>query len=292
MIGLGAGLAKLRAGLLPARLDADVEEVLADLERRLLEADAGTATARELVTQVRARLDAAAGQVDIAAALRAVITELLQRLAPPPAPPQSIPHVVLMAGTNGSGKTTTVAKLARQAAEQGQQVVLAASDTFRAAAADQLQVLAERLGDKVRVVSDKDPGATAYNAVTAAAASKADVVLIDTAGRQPTSKALMAEVVKIDRAVGKALPGAPHERILALDANTGQNALRQLEVFDEALGLSGLVVTKLDAGSRGGGVILAIAATRSLPLRYVGVGEGVDDLLLFDPAAFAAALFA
>ena len=291
MISLADGLAKLRAGLLPQRTAATAAEVLADLEHRLLAADVGTAATRALVARIKERAGAAEDMAAIGGAIRGTLAELLEPLAPRPPPAVAGPRVVMLVGVNGGGKTTTVAKLARQAVAEGQQVVLAAADTFRAAAPEQLRELAGRLGAGVKVVAENDPGAAAYNAVAAAAAAGAGLVLIDTAGRQPNSKALMAEAAKIDKAAGKALAGAPHEKILALDANTGQNALRQLELFDAGLGLSGLVLTKLDGSSRGG-VLLAIAHQHRLPLNYIGVGEGVDDLLPFDPAAFVDALFA
>nr|MBF2735678.1 signal recognition particle receptor subunit alpha [Betaproteobacteria bacterium AqS2] len=265
MISLAAGLAKLRAGLLPQRTAATAAEVLADLERRLLAADVGTAATRAVVARVKERAGGSEEMAAIGAAIRATLAELLAPLAPRPAPaPESGPRVVMLVGVNGGGKTTTVAKLARQEIEAGGQVVLAAADTFRAAAPEQLAELAGRLGPAARVVTDKDPGAAAYNAVAAGVAAGAGLVLIDTAGRQPNSKALMAEAAKIDKAAGKALAGAPHEKVLALDANTGQNALRQLELFDAELGLTGLVLTKLDGSSRGG-VILAIAHGRQIP---------------------------
>lgn len=287
---LAKGLGIFRQSLGSSLSQRDKAKVLAELERVLLQADAGTKAARELVALADAKAAGATELAAVGAAVRAALAEMLARLEAPPPAWESRPHVVLMVGANGGGKTTTTAKLASAAARAGKQVVLAAADTFRAAAAQQLQTLAARLGENVRVVAGaRDPGAAAYAAVEAAVAAEAELAIIDTAGRQATSAALMAEVVKIAKAVAKALPGAPHETILALDANTGQNALRQIEVFDAALKLTGCVLTKLDGSARGG-VILALAATGAPPVHYVGVGEGVDDLVPFASAEYAAAL--
>lgn len=291
MAGLKAALGRMRDrfGALPANPDAD--GFFKDLEGALLRSDVGTETAKWIAAQVKERAGENADLAALGSATMESVGELLGRLADRPVPWKTVPHVVMLVGTNGGGKTTTVAKLARKAQEDGKTVVLAAADTFRAAATAQLDALARTLGN-VRVVRDaEDPGAVAYGAVSAGIASKADLVVIDTAGRQPTSDALMAEAKKIDRAVSKAMDGAPHERILAIDANTGQNALRQVEAFDGGLGLTGCVLTKLDGTARGG-IIMAIALKHPVPVMYVGVGEGTDDLIPFRPGEFAEALFA
>ena len=291
MVSLFSGLRRTRTGLALALTPSEKSEVFADLEERLLLADTGTKAASHIVKLTREKAGKDPDIVTVGQAIRDSIGELLQRLHVEPVVWHTVPHVILMVGTNGGGKTTTVAKLARQAAMAGKSVILAAADTFRAAAVEQLQALGARLDGDVRVIAgDKDPGATAYNAVAAGCAAQTDLVIIDTAGRQPTSKSLMAEARKINNAIGKALPGAPHEKILAIDANTGQNALQQVMSFDSDIGLTGCVLTKLD-GTACGGVILAIASERALPVHYVGVGEGVDDLVPFDSAEFLSALF-
>ena len=209
---------------------------------------------------------------------------------------QAAPCVIMIAGVNGSGKTTSIGKLAKWIQSQGKTVLLAAGDTFRAAAREQLESWGERNGVSVISQQNGDPGAVVFDAVSAARARGIDVVLADTAGRLPTQLHLMEEIRKVKRVLGKALPGAPHEILLVLDANTGQNALAQVRAFDEALGLTGLVLTKLD-GTAKGGVVAAIALMRSqgpaqrpIPLYFVGVGEGVDDLRPFVARDFVEAL--
>jgi fused signal recognition particle receptor len=191
---------------------------------------------------------------------------------------------------NGSGKTTSIGKLARYYQNRGKTVLLAAGDTFRAAAREQLASWAER--NQVAVISQKsgDPAAVIFDAVKAAVARGTDVVLADTAGRLPTQLHLMEEIKKVKRVVAKALPGAPHEVLLVLDANTGQNALAQVRAFDAAIGVTGLILTKLD-GTAKGGVIAAIARERPIPVRFAGIGEGLDDLRPFDAGEFVSALF-
>ena len=202
------------------------------------------------------------------------------------------PRVVLVVGVNGSGKTTTVGRLAALARTRGERVLIAAADTFRAAAIDQIAVWAERAGvELVRGSPGGDPAAVAFDAVEAALARGVDLVLVDTAGRLQTHAGLMDELTKISRVIGRKLPGAPHEVLLVLDANTGQNAIRQAHEFSRAVGVTGIVLAKLD-GTAKGGVVLGIAQEVGIPVRFVGIGEGLRDLCEFDAEAFVRALFA
>ena len=197
----------------------------------------------------------------------------------------------MVVGVNGVGKTTTIGKLAARLRSEGKSVLFAAADTFRAAAIEQLQVWAERAGaDMVKHCHGSDPAAVAFDAVEAAMARGADVVIVDTAGRLHTKVHLMEERKKIQRSVAKKMPGAPHEVMLVLDATTGQNALQQAKLFNEALGLTGLTLTKLD-GTAKGGIVVAICKELNVPLRFIGVGEQIDDLQPFDPRKFVEALF-
>jgi fused signal recognition particle receptor len=196
----------------------------------------------------------------------------------------------MLAGVNGSGKTTSIGKLAHYYQARGQSVLLAAGDTFRAAAREQLAAWGARNNVSVIAQQSGDPAAVIFDAVNAAVARGTDIVLADTAGRLPTQLHLMEEIRKVKRVIAKALPGAPHEVLLVLDANNGQNALAQVRAFDAALGVTGLVLTKLDGTARGG-IIAAIARERPLPVRFVGVGEGLDDLRPFQAEEFVAALF-
>jgi fused signal recognition particle receptor len=200
------------------------------------------------------------------------------------------PFVIMLVGVNGAGKTTSIGKLAKYFQGQGKSVLLAAGDTFRAAAREQLLEWGKR--NNVTVISQQkgDSAAVCFDAVNSAIANQIDVVLVDTAGRLPTQLNLMAEIQKVKRVIGKALNGAPHEVLLVLDSNIGQNALNQVKVFDNALKLTGLILTKLD-GTAKGGVICAISSVRPVPLRYIGVGEGIDDLRPFDAKSYVDALF-
>lgn len=276
---------KVRFSPDPKALDA--------LEEALLAADVGPGTALELVEAVKAeagRRDA--GESDVVR--RVLKAEIERRLSIPgpasgaPAPGQ--PRVVLMVGVNGTGKTTTAAKLAARAAAAGGKPVLAAADTFRAAAIEQLEVWAGRIGiPLVKHRSGADPAAVVFDACVVAKSRGADLLLVDTAGRLHTKHNLMEELSKIRRIAGREIEGAPHEVLLVLDAVTGMNGLAQAREFLKAAGVTGLVLTKMD-GTAKGGVILAIVRELNLPVRYVGVGETADDLLDFDPAAFASAL--
>jgi fused signal recognition particle receptor len=266
----------------PAALDA--------LEEGLLAADVGPATAAELVAAVKAeagRRDAAEQDV-VRRVLKVEIARRLSVRGPDVA--RGSPHVILMVGVNGTGKTTTVAKLAARAVVAGKSVILAAADTFRAAAVEQLEVWASRLNvPLVKHASGADPAAVVHDACAAALARKVDLLLVDTAGRLHTKHNLMEELSKIRRIAARSIPGAPHEVLLVLDAVTGMNGVAQAREFMKSVGVTGLVLTKMD-GTAKGGVILAIVRELALPVRYVGVGETAEDLLDFDPAAFAEAL--
>jgi fused signal recognition particle receptor len=221
-------------------------------------------------------------------ALRGAIEEALGESTPRPR--TSKPWVILVSGVNGVGKTTSIGKLTARFMAAGDRVLLVAADTFRAAAIDQLGVWAERVGaDLVRHQSGADPAAVAFDGVKAAAAREVDVVIVDTAGRLHTRQNLMEELRKVTRVIGKAIPGAPHEVWLVLDATTGQNAIHQAKVFSEALGVTGIVITKLD-GTAKGGAALAVREALGVPIVWLGVGEGVDDIRPFSAAEFATAL--
>jgi fused signal recognition particle receptor len=251
------------------------------------------------MVKVRAMLDATPARGEVA---RRLVTEmvraaLLEPLRPCQAPldiSTAKPFVIMLLGVNGSGKTTTAAKLAERFRRDGRRVVLGAADTFRAAAVEQLQVWGARIGAEViaQPPTEKgcpDPAAVAFDAVRAGVARGADVVCVDTAGRLHTKSNLMEELKKIVRVMDKALPGAPHERLLVIDATVGQNGLAQARQFHDAVGVTGLAVTKLDGTARGG-IVVAIAQSMKLPIRYVGVGETAEDLMEFDAGRFVAAL--
>jgi len=266
-------------------------EALEDLEALLFSADLGVATAESLLSEVRRQAsggDAAA----VREVLRRAVRERLRRVEPgPPRELAGPPHVILVLGVNGSGKTTTIGKLAARHVAAGRSVVLGAGDTFRAAAIEQLQVWGERVGCEVVAGSEGgDPAAVAFDTLKAATARRADVALIDTAGRLQTRKPLMEELAKIARVIGREVEGAPHETLLVLDANTGQNAISQARLFAEAAPLTGICLTKLD-GTAKGGVIVGLADELGIPVRYVGVGEKVEDLRDFHADEFVEALF-
>lgn len=258
-----------------------------ELETVLLVSDVGVAATHDLLENLRARAkrERYTEAAELRAALREALLELLRPIAVPLDVAAHRPFVIMLAGVNGSGKTTSIGKLANYYQLQNKKVLLAAGDTFRAAAREQLQAWGER--NKVTVVAQQsgDAAAVIYDAIGAAMARGIDIVLADTAGRLPTQLHLMEEIKKVKRVIDKALPGAPHEVLLVLDANTGQNALNQVKAFDAALGVTGLVLTKLD-GTAKGGVIAAIARERPIPLRFIGVGEGLDDLRPFSAEDF------
>ena len=265
--------------------------VLDDLEALLLGADLGPRTADALLAAVR-REAAGGDAAAVRSALRAAILEKLRRVQPAGGlDTVGKPHVVLVLGVNGSGKTTTIGKLAARHGAAGRRVLLGAGDTFRAAAVEQLQIWGERVGCEVIAgTAGGDPAAVAFDTVKAAVARGADVALIDTAGRLQTQRPLMEELAKVARVIGRELPGAPHETLLVLDANTGQNAISQARLFTQAARVTGLVLTKLD-GTAKGGVIVGLSDELGIPVRYVGVGESVDDLRDFDAEDFVDALF-
>jgi fused signal recognition particle receptor len=269
-----------------------------ELETVLIAADVGVAATTHLLAELRdrARREGYTEAGQLKEALKAALRGLLEPVAVPLVPGAERPFVIMLAGVNGSGKTTSIGKLAHYYQAQGRSVLLAAGDTFRAAAREQLIAWGER--NNVAVISQQsgDASAVIFDAIHAAKARGTDIVLADTAGRLPTQLHLMEEIKKVKRVIAKALPGAPHEVLLVLDANTGQNALAQVRAFDDALGVTGLVLTKLD-GTAKGGVIAAIAHAQSLPprgrpipVRFIGVGEAMDDLRPFDAGEFVAAL--
>src|SRR5688572_1524839 len=269
-----------------------------ELETVLLTSDVGVAATEFLIENLRARAkrEGYTEAIELKEALGDLLLELLRPIARPLDVSAAKPFVIMLAGVNGSGKTTSIGKLAHYYQQQGKKVLLAAGDTFRAAAREQLIAWGERNNVTVIAAQSGDAAAVIFDAVNAAAARGIDVVLADTAGRLPTQLHLMEEIRKVKRVIDKAAPGAPHEVLLVLDANTGQNALAQVKAFDDALGVTGLVMTKLD-GTAKGGVIAAIAHTRAkahpgepVPLRFIGVGEGLDDLRPFDAEDFVAAL--
>jgi fused signal recognition particle receptor len=268
-------------------------EILDELETRLLGADVGVEATELLLDQLRRRVARKElGDVEaLIGALREAITELLAPCARPLAiDPAAKPYVILVVGVNGSGKTTSIGKLARRLSGEGRKVMLAAGDTFRAAAIEQLTVWAQRSGaDLVAQQSGADPAAVAFDAMTAAKSRGCDVLIADTAGRLHSQSHLMEELKKVKRVIARTDPAAPHEVLLVLDANQGQNALAQAVQFHEAVGVTGLVLTKLDGTARGG-IVLAIARRLGLPIRFIGIGEGAEDFGEFDAAAFAAAL--
>jgi fused signal recognition particle receptor len=264
--------------------------LLEELEELLITADLGVDTTLYLIQALNERLKRRElGDVDrLKAALQAEMVAVLK--GPPPQERTARPWVTLLVGVNGVGKTTTIAKLAHQDRLQGLTPLLIAADTFRAAAVEQLEIWGERVGAAViKQKSGADPAAVAFDGLAAALARGADTVYVDTAGRLQTKVNLMEELKKIHRTAAKKLPGAPHEVLLILDATTGQNALSQARLFHEAVGVTGIILTKLD-GTAKGGVALAVAHETGIPLRYIGVGEGLDDLRPFDAETFVAAI--
>ncbi len=269
------------------------EDLLEELESTLIMADCGIEASTHLVNALRKRWkrDLLETADELQVALADELTTLLAPLEAPLDVGTHKPFIIMVAGINGSGKTTSIGKLAKWYQSQGKKVLLVAGDTFRAAAREQLQSWGERNGVDVISQAGGDAAAVAFDAVNAARARGADVVLVDTAGRLPTQLHLMEEIAKVRRVIAKADPTAPHEVLLVLDANIGQNALGQVKAFDKAVGVTGLVVTKLD-GTAKGGVLAAIARQYPRPLRFIGVGEGIDDLRPFHAREYADALFA
>lgn len=296
---LKAGIQKTRTGLVErledvvsGRKEIDAE-LLEELEYALITADIGVSTVSEILEQVRQRADrkqiADAGQIKTL--IRERLLEVLEATERPVTHVSEPPAVVMVVGVNGSGKTTTIGKLAARYKADGRSVLLCAADTFRAAAIEQLEVWGDRTSSEViRQQAGSDPSAVLFDALQAARARKTDYVIVDTAGRLHTKSNLMAELEKMRRTAARVAPGAPHEVLLALDATTGQNGLEQARRFTETSGVTGIVLTKLD-GTAKGGIVVAIARELNLPIRYIGVGERADDLLPFEADKYVASLF-
>jgi len=289
------GLRKTREALesLLSRVKSrEGEEFLRSLEKSLIAADIGVRTSQELVAGMRGKSVLSMGEREAGRLLRedliAILKPYEKKLT---VSSSSGPFVILVLGVNGVGKTTTIAKIAKKLKDQGRKVILAAGDTFRAAGIEQLVIWAQKAGvDVIKGAPGSDPSAVIFDSIKAAVFRKMDVVIADTAGRQHTKVDLMNELSKVKRAMGKALPGSPHETFLVLDAGTGQNTMSQAREFHSVLGLTGLIMTKLDGTARGG-TIVSIVREFSLPVVYLGFGEGIDDLLEFRASDYVEALF-
>ncbi len=268
------------------------DSTLEELEEILIMSDVGAIAASDIIAAIRERAKKGETKdiLEVKELLKREMTEMLGD-AQPIAVDGKRPFVILAVGVNGVGKTTTIGKLASRFRSQGLSVLLAAGDTFRAAGIEQLEIWSQRAGTQmVKHQKGSDPAAVAFDAVSAAMNRHTDIVIIDTAGRLHTKSNLMEELKKVRRSVDKAMPGAPHETLLVVDATTGQNALRQAEIFHEAVGISGIALTKLD-GTAKGGIIFAIRKGLGIPVRLIGIGEGIDDLRDFEPKDFVEALF-
>ena len=301
---LEGGLEKTRSSLL-GKLNVLVrgkdtvdEEVLDDLEEVLVTSDVGVQTTIDIIGRIEERVarDKYVSTGELNGIMRDEIADLMLSHAPDrpadfDAPLPNKPHVIMVVGVNGVGKTTTIGKLAYRYREAGRDVLLGAADTFRAAAVEQLEIWARRAGvDLVKQGHGADPAAVAFDTLAAANGRGADVVIIDTAGRLHTKGGLMDELAKIKRVMDRQVPGAPHEVLLVLDASVGQNAVRQAEEFTRSVDVTGLVLTKLD-GTAKGGIVICISNEFKIPVKYIGVGEGIEDLQVFDRRAFVDALF-
>ncbi|MBC7928209.1 MAG: signal recognition particle-docking protein FtsY [Bryobacteraceae bacterium] len=296
---LKEGIEKTRSGL-TERLEEAVSgkkqidaDLLDELEYTLITADIGVRTATEILDQIRMRVDRKLinDSGELKNLIREHLLEVLQAAERPMPHVDVPPAVVMVVGVNGAGKTTTIGKLAQRYKGEGRSVLLAAADTFRAAAIEQLEVWGQRTStDVIRQQQGSDPSSVVYDALQAAKSRGIDYVIVDTAGRLHTKDNLMAELEKMKRTARKVIPEAPHEVLLVLDATTGQNGLEQARRFTESSGVTGIVLTKLD-GTAKGGVVVAITRELGLPIRFVGVGEKVDDLLPFKPETFIASLF-
>jgi fused signal recognition particle receptor len=296
---LKSGVQKTRAGLVERledmlqgakQIDADL---LDELESTLIGADIGVRTTEEILDRIRQRVDRkmVGDAAELEGLIREHLLEILQSSERPMPRVAEPPAVILVVGVNGSGKTTTIGKLAQRFRGEQRSVLLCAADTFRAAAIEQLEVWGQRTNtDVIRQKQGADPSAVLFDALQSARARKTDYVIVDTAGRLQTKTNLMAELEKMRRTAGRVIPDAPHEVLLVLDATTGQNGLEQARKFTETSGVTGIVLTKLD-GTAKGGIVIAIARELNIPIRYVGIGEKVDDLLPFDPEKFIASLF-
>ena len=279
--------------LAAAVLDPGDAEVWERLEEALIQADCGVPATVAVVERLEAEAETGGltSAAELSARLRAVVTELMTPPGDPRIDISRRPAVILVSGVNGTGKTTSIGKIAWHLREAGRTCVIGAADTFRAAAGEQLETWAQRAGaDFVSSQSGADPAAVAFDALGAAEARGRDVVIVDTAGRLHTQGHLMEELRKIHRVIGQRIEGAPHEVLLTIDATTGQNGLQQARLFAEAVAVTGIVLTKLD-GTAKGGIALAIAHELGIPVKLIGVGEGIEDLRPFDPADFARALF-
>jgi len=291
---LKTGLSKTRQsfskkfdGILAGNRKID-DEVLEQIEETLITSDVGVATTTELIQRISQKASDIKTAEDFKSHLKAEMLSFVDF-------DQSIkitakPHVMMIVGVNGVGKTTTIGKLAAKYISQGKKVLLSASDTFRAAAVEQLQIWADRSGaDIVKHRDNADPAAVAFDSIEAAVARDVDIVLVDTAGRLQTKINLMEQLKKIKRSISKKMPDAPHEVLLVLDATTGQNAVSQAKLFHEGIGITGIILAKLD-GTAKGGIVLSICHTLKIPIRYIGIGESIDDLQEFDPKLFIDAL--
>ncbi|HWQ74890.1 MAG TPA: signal recognition particle-docking protein FtsY, partial [Syntrophomonas sp.] len=293
------GLSKTRQNV-GGKIDALVrstrkldEEFFEELEEILIQADVGMDTSLALVDKIRTTVKKQKinDPLQVTALLQDAVAEVLGSESTPLVVAPAKPTVILVVGVNGAGKTTTIAKLAHKYKQEQHKVLLAAGDTFRAAAIDQLQIWADRIGvELIQHQEGADPGAVVFDAISAARARKADILIIDTAGRLQNKTNLMKEISKIRKVIEKEMPSAPHEVLLVLDATTGQNAISQARIFSEATGVSGIVLTKLD-GTAKGGIVIAVARELGIPVKLVGIGEGMEDLREFSPEVFARALF-
>ncbi len=267
------------------------EQLLEELEERLITSDLGVQTTMDLIRSVSGKSSKISGPDQLKDVLKENILELLNATVMTSQRVMGKPHIIMVIGVNGTGKTTTIGKLAAKFSASGKKVIVVAADTFRAAAIEQLAIWAERAGaDIIRHKEMSDPAAVTYDGIEAAVARNADIVLVDTAGRLHTKKNLMEELKKIKRTISKKIPGAPHEVLLTLDATTGQNALAQAQLFNDALEVTGIALTKLD-GTAKGGIAVSICSTLEIPLDYIGIGEKIEDLQEFDPVEFVNALF-
>src|SRR5579883_1121503 len=296
---LKAGIQKTRVGLMEKIEDAvsgrkEIDAgVLEELEYALITADIGAKTTSEILERIRQRVDRnMAGDIgELKNLIREHLLEILQANERPVPHVAEPPAVIKVVGVNGAGKTTSIGKLTRRLQSEGRSVLLCAADTFRAAAIEQLEVWSQRTGtEMIRQQAGADPSAVVFDALQSARARKADYVIVDTAGRLHTKTNLMAELEKMRRTAARVIPGAPHEVLLVIEATTGQNGLEQARKFTESADVTGIILTKLD-GTAKGGVVVAISRELNLPIRYVGVGEQVDDLLPFEPENFVASLF-
>ena len=266
------------------------DELLEELEELLITSDIGVQTTQDLIESISKKSSKISGPEELKAVLKEKILELLSPEPPAAGAITDKPHVIMVIGVNGVGKTTTIGKLASRAASSGKKVILVAADTFRAAAIEQLDIWSQKAGvDIIKHKENSDPAAVSYDGIEAAVARDADMVLVDTAGRIHTKVNLMEELKKIKRTISKKLPGAPHEVLLILDATTGQNALSQVKQFNDAIDVTGIALTKLD-GTAKGGIVVSICSTLEIPLKYIGVGEKIEDLQEFDPIEFVDAL--